>query len=118
MHTPTFYLTLDGRMLRGPTHRHATDFYGQIVYHGGVSDGMFNTILWERNTQTRQVRINRPQFLHVIPARFRQGGNVSNSILPGSFTNPLARGFVAGYFSYQIKFFLTFVSCIVIGCKN
>ena len=38
--------------------------------------------------------------------------------LTGSFTKPLAHGFVAGYFLYPIKFFKTFVSCTVIGCKN
>ena len=73
--------------------RKATNFFGEIMFHGGVSDGMFNTIMYQRiqptvqNVQTvqtvqtaqteRRVKINRPQFLHEMPKKFMRGPNVS-----------------------------------------
>ena len=67
-------------------HRNYTNFFGDIVYHGGISDGTFNTIMNERlnelhGIRRRRVKIKRPQFLHQMPARFMQGGNVSRIII-------------------------------------
>ena len=63
--------------------RSTTQFFGDVVYHGGISDGMFNTIMNERvhelHGMRRRVKIKRPQFLHEMPARFMKGANVSKS---------------------------------------
>ena len=61
--------------------RGSTQFYGDVVFHGGLSDGIFNTLMYQRlndsSNQRRSVKIQRPQFLHEMPARFMRGANVS-----------------------------------------